>query len=161
MTPLLIRPSLRPRRPFKSTAAWPLILALAAASALGAAPFANAASLTVTFQGIKTPSGAVMVALVGSPEAYGGKAPPTGQSRLNVTGATAAITFEDLTPGTYAVRAFHDLNGDGKLNTNPFGIPTEPYAFSNDAHGGVGPPAWDAAAFEIKAGDNRQTIDID
>jgi uncharacterized protein (DUF2141 family) len=25
----------------------------------------------------------------------------------------------------------------------------------------MGPPAWDAATFEIKAGDNRQTIDID
>ena len=153
--------SLRPRRPFKSTAAWPLILALAAASALGAAPYANAASLTITFQGVKTPSGAVMMALVGSPEAYGGKAPPTAQSRLDVTGATAAITLQDLKPGTYAVRAFHDLNGDGKLNTNPFGIPTEPYAFSNNAHGAVGPPTWEAAAFEIKAGDNRQTIDID
>ncbi len=157
----MTRFSLRPHRPLKSTAVWRTVVALAAASALGAAPFANAASLTVTFQGIKTPSGAVMVAVVASPEAYGGKAPPAGQSQLDVTGATAAITFHDLAPGTYAVRAFHDLNGDGKLNANPFGIPTEPYAFSNDAHGGMGPPAWDAAAFEIKAGDNRQTIDID
>ena len=145
------------RTPFMSIAAWPLVLALG----LGAAPFANAASLIITFQGIKTRSGAVMVALAGSPEAYGGKAPPAGQSRLNVTGPMVEARFQDLEPGTYAVRAFHDLNGDGKLNTNPFGIPTEPYAFSADARGGMGPPAWDAAAFEIKAGDHHQTIDID
>jgi uncharacterized protein (DUF2141 family) len=78
-----------------------------------------------------------------------------------VIGDVVEITFAPLKPGTYAIKAFHDLNGDGKMNTNPFGIPTEPYAFSNDASGVMGPPGWTDAAFEVKAGANRQTIDID
>ena len=78
-----------------------------------------------------------------------------------VAGPTADVTFRDLKPGAYAIRAFHDVNGDGTLNTNPFGIPIEPYAFSNNAHGAMGPPGWDAASITLKTGDNRQTIDID
>ncbi len=118
-------------------------------------------SLTVTFQGIKTASGTIMVSLAADGEGYAGKAPAAAQAMAAVSGATATVTFKGLKAGTYAIRAFHDLNGDGELNTNPFGIPTEPYAFSNNARGAMGPARWDAAAFQIKAGQNRQTIDID
>jgi uncharacterized protein (DUF2141 family) len=134
---------------------------LATAAGEAPAPPAAGATLTVTFQHIATPSGSVMVALVDSPEAYASKAPPVGSSRIVVGATTAEITFSGLKPGTYAIRSFHDLNGDGKINTNPFGIPIEPYAFSNNARGGMGPPSWGAAAFAVKAGDNRQTIDIE
>lgn len=33
-------------------------------------------------------------------------------------------------PGTYVLAAFHDLNNNGELDRNFFGIPTEPYGFS-------------------------------
>lgn len=44
--------------------------------------------------------------------------------------------------GTYVLAAFHDLNGNGKLDRNMLGIPTEPYGFSR-------PPAskWEAPKF--------------
>ena len=118
------------------------------------------ASLTITFSGIKTPSGTLMLSLDGSEAAFGGKAPAAGQASVAVSGEQATAVFTGLKPGTYAVRAFHDLNGDGVLNMNPFGIPTEPYAFSNNARGKMGPPKWDAASFTVVAGDNAQTITI-
>jgi uncharacterized protein (DUF2141 family) len=40
-------------------------------------------------------------------------------------------------------------------------MPTEPYAFSNNAHGAMGPAAWGDAMFTVTDGDNGQTIDID
>ena len=40
---------------------------------------------------------------------------------------------DGLPDGDYAVRAFHDLNGDGKMNTNPFGMPVEPDEYSQNA----------------------------
>ena len=154
----------------KSIAGWPLAAALAVALGLAgagraaeptvAAPTALA-SLTVTFQGLKTPSGTIMVALSDGAESYGGKAPPAAQAAIPVAGGAAVATFSGLRPGTYAIRAFHDLNGDGRLNVNPFGIPTEPYAFSNNARGMMGPAPWAAAAFRVEAGENRPTIDID
>lgn len=118
--------------------------------------------LTVTFQGLKTRTGAVMLSLACGEAAYGDTAPAAGQAMIPVSGDTAVVTtFKGLTPGRCAIKAFHDVNGDGKMGANPFGIPTEPFAFSNNAHGAMGPAKWADASFEVKAGDNAQTIDID
>ena len=40
--------------------------------------------------------------------------------------------FDDLAPARYAVAVYHDVNGNGRLDTVPPGLPTEPYGFSND-----------------------------
>ena len=68
-------------------------------------------------------------------------------------------TFENLPAGDYAVKAFHDVDGDGEMDTNPFGMPTEPYAFSNNAVGNMGPARWDRARFAV-SGETTQTISI-
>lgn len=57
--------------------------------------------------------------------------------------------FTNLRPGTYAISLFHDEDGDGKLNSNFMGIPSEPYAFSNNAKGMFGPPDFDKCKFEM------------
>ena len=77
---------------------------------------------------------------------------------LAVEGDSVTVTFEGLEPGEYAVRLYHDLNDDGEMNTNPFGMPTEPYAFSNDAKGRFGPASWDAAKFTLEGDSGSHTI---
>jgi uncharacterized protein (DUF2141 family) len=37
-----------------------------------------------------------------------------------------------LPPGEYAVSIYQDLNGNGKMDKNFFGAPSEPYAFSKN-----------------------------
>lgn len=58
----------------------------------------------------------------------------------------------DLPHGDYATAVFQDSNGDGMLNRNAFGIPVEPYGFSNDARGRFGPPAYSAAVVRTTSG---------
>ncbi|MNR30585.1 hypothetical protein D3C85_1480510 [compost metagenome] len=65
----------------------------------------------------------------------------------------------DLPAGAYGMKAFHDVNGNGKMDTNPFGMPSEPFAFSNNAVGNMGPAKWDRARFEV-SGATAQTIRI-
>jgi uncharacterized protein (DUF2141 family) len=136
-----------------------LALAAVAGSPAARAASTERASLTVTFHGLRAGGGAVMAALTASREAFDGKAAATAQARAAVRGDAVTLTFSDLAPGRYAVRAFHDLNGDGKLGVNLFGAPTEPYAFSNNAKGA--PARWDAAAFDLEPGGNVQTIELD
>lgn len=62
----------------------------------------------------------------------------------------------DLPPGTYAVSCFHDLNNNGKLDTNLFGVPTEPYGFSNNARPKFRAPTWSEAQFTF----NGQAVSI-
>ena len=47
-----------------------------------------------------------------------------------VTGEKAVYHIQ-LKSGDYAFCVYHDVNKDGKLNTNGIGIPKEPYGFSN------------------------------
>lgn len=113
-------------------------------------------SVVVTFEtGAST--GSVMVALYNSEAAYEG-GPAVANLAIPASGPVVA-RFENLPAGDYAVKAFHDVNGDGRMNTNPFGMPTEPYAFSNNAVGNMGPARWDRARFPV-SGETAQTITL-
>lgn len=68
---------------------------------------------------------------------------------VSADGRSVRATFKDLAPGTYAVKVFHDINADEKLNTSWIGWPQEPYGFSNDAPVNMGPPSFKLAAFAM------------
>ncbi len=58
------------------------------------------------------------------------------------TGKVVDLEVTLPSTGTYVLAAYHDVNGNGKLDRNFFGIPTEPYGFSQ-------PPAskWEEPKF--------------
>ncbi|MDX1629628.1 MAG: DUF2141 domain-containing protein [Fulvivirga sp.] len=53
----------------------------------------------------------------------------------------------NLPKGEYAIGAFHDLNGNGKLDKNFVGIPKEGFGFSKKSIGTFGPPSYDQTKF--------------
>jgi uncharacterized protein (DUF2141 family) len=61
---------------------------------------------------------------------------------------TLTITIEDLPPGTYAISALHDENGDHRLQT-ALGIPREGFGFSNNPTIFFGPPSFKTTAVQI------------
>ncbi|MEO1659596.1 MAG: DUF2141 domain-containing protein [Pseudomonadota bacterium] len=127
-----------------------------AAAALMITPIASASDLTVTVEGIAKTQGTIMLGLFDE-ATYNGSGAVNG-ANLKVDGDSVTVTFEGLEPGEYAVRLYHDVNDDGEMNTNPFGMPTEPYAFSNDAKGRFGPAKWEAAKFSVAADGAVHTI---
>jgi uncharacterized protein (DUF2141 family) len=68
------------------------------------------------------------------------------------------VVFKDVPYGTYAIRAFHDQDNDGELTKNPFGLPTEPFAFSNGAKAHYGPPTFEKAAISISVPEYRDQL---
>ena len=60
------------------------------------------------------------------------------------------IEIQNLQPGKYAFKYFHDENKNRKLDTKIFVIPKEKYGFSNDAKGKFGPPPFKDMIFELK-----------
>ena len=107
-----------------------------------------AAKLSVTVTGIKEAKGALMIAVFD--EAGYAKDKSVAAAAVPVTALTASTTF-DLPPGRYGIKMFHDVDGDGKMATNPFGMPIEPFGFSNNAPAQFGPATWQAAAFDVPA----------
>lgn len=79
---------------------------------------------------------------------------------VDVVDNRAECVFRDLPPGAWAVSFIHDEDRDGELNTNFFGVPTEGYGFSRNAHGTFGPPDFADAALNYGGGELRLKLRV-
>ena len=126
---------------------------LAIASVSMAITAANAADLAITLTGIRSQDGRIMVAVYDRADAFMKPGQAIAAFDLAVRGDAMTVVLADVAPGGYAVSAYHDENGNGELDKNLIGIPTEGYGFSNGASGAFGPPDFDGAA--VNATDGR------
>ncbi|KAB1074227.1 DUF2141 domain-containing protein [Methylobacterium planeticum] len=117
-----------------------------AAAGLCLSGAASAAEVAVEVDGIEPGPGSVYVALcqggLSESSCREGREAPAGAARRR-------FVFDGISPGTYAVAAFQDLNGNRRLDRTPLGLPLEPYAFSGDA-GRTGRPDFAGAAFALR-----------
>jgi len=67
-------------------------------------------------------------------------------------GGKVTVVLKNLPEGQLALSLFQDANGNGKLDMNAMGMPTEPYGFSNNAIGQYGPPKFEQAVVTPAAG---------
>lgn len=104
-----------------------------------------AQNLTLEVQGIEKVTGKLYVAIYNSSESFM-KKPLTGLV-VEVKDKVMSIPCKGLPTGTYACSMYQDENGNGKLDTAAFGIPTEKFGFSNDAQGVMGPPSYEKCSF--------------
>lgn len=118
---------------------------------------AETASLTLTVSGLSPQTGAVMVGVYAGEPAWDAGDAAAGR-RIEVTSETLSVTIDGLEPGAYGLKLYHDVDGDGRMNTNLMGIPTEPVVFSNNAPMRFGPAQWDDATFVLTAGNNAHAV---
>lgn len=113
--------------------------------------------LTIEILGMSTDTGKVFIALCDKKEDFlkNGK----GTDAV-VKDKKAVAYFKNLKKGDYAVSVFHDENDNKIMDTKIFGIPKEPYGFSNDASGFMRPPKFKDAKFSLEA-DKTITIHVD
>ena len=111
----------------------------------GALP-AAAATVQVEIDGIEPGGGPVRVALcqggLGEAACARGDEAPASANRLQ-------FTFQGVPSGTYAVAAYQDANGNGRLDRTGLGLPLEPYGFSG-AVGRRARPDFAEAAFSLR-----------
>lgn len=117
-------------------------------------------NLTVRVVGLDSSSGELALALYDSAEAFAARRDPVAKARLPIQDKEMTWRVDALTPGRYAVAAYHDADSDGELDRAITGWPTESYGFSNDARSMAGPPGFKAAAFNLVAGDNQIEIGV-
>lgn len=108
----------------------------------------HAADLTITFPDAQR--GVVYVSVFANVSDWSQADRSVARTKIVASSSTQAV-FHDLPAGTYAARAFLDLNGNGELDKNFMGMPKEPYGFSKDAPSRFGPASFADAAFELPA----------
>ena len=107
-------------------------------------------SILAAFRGFSSHDGFLRVAVFDSPEFW----PEDKDNALlaltfPVDGDVVTIDLSELSPGYYAIAAFHDKDGDAVFDRGLFGVPKERYGFSNGARSSTGPPDYEDALFLV------------
>ena len=133
------------------------IIVLSLLALQGFAQVLSAQTLTIEVRGIEKVKEQLYVAFYSSEDTFL-KKPLTGL-RVEVTDTVLTIPCQGLPAGEYAFALFQDENGNGRLDTAAFGIPTEKSGFSNNAEGIMGPPSYDKCLFCLQK-DTLMVIDL-
>ncbi len=133
-----------------------ILAAATACAALAAAGSALAFDLTVEVLNARSNDGMVLGAVYGS-DAGWLKSDQAVQVARAAAVPKAVLVYRNLPAGRYAVSLFHDENGNGQLDKNVIGLPTERFGFSRDAMGSMGPPSFADAAIDLQ---NHATITV-
>lgn len=105
--------------------------------------------LTVRVSNISPAEGDLYIAIYDHREKYMEPDLAVFNKVVAVEAGTQSIIFTDVPEGEYAITVFHDQDGNGELNLGTFGIPKEPYGFSNNARGIMGPPNFEKTKFSF------------
>lgn len=109
---------------------------------------ATAADLNVEISGHRSSDGKIRAALYKDSSSF--PATPLRGTESPASQGSVVLTFKGVPPGVYALSAYHDENGNAKMDRGLFNIPSERYGFSRDARGDKGPPAFRDAQFEVR-----------
>lgn len=127
-----------------------LALTLAAGPAWGA-------DLTVVVDNA-APAGTVRAMVFADADSFAAQDRPVAAFAVTPRDGRVRVTIADLPPGSYAVAAYQDMNGNQHLDRNWLGVPGEPTAFSRDARPGLGPVGFDEAVVEVPPGGLATTL---
>lgn len=96
--------------------------------------------IELTVSGIDEIIGNLTIAVFASESTFDERADPVAQTLLPVHDETMQWSVDLPSSGSYAIIVYQDLNMNGQIDMTRFGIPIEPYGFSNNARSAFGPP---------------------
>jgi uncharacterized protein (DUF2141 family) len=103
--------------------------------------------LHIQINNIPSAKGNIMIAVYNTADGFREKDHTYKNMIVAAQKGGVEVTIPQLPTNNYAVAVYHDSNGNGKLDKNFFGVPTEYYGFSNDARGSFGPPSFGDCSF--------------
>jgi uncharacterized protein (DUF2141 family) len=136
------------------------VLVASLALLIFAATSASAARIIVTVDGLHSAQGYVFVGLYASPATFLNGNQCDAQRKVRASTGPITVVFDNLAPGTYAVGAYHDENGNDHLDTDFLGLPVEGYALSNGVRAVMSKPTFQQAAFSVGAEDKPVALHI-
>lgn len=115
--------------------------------------------VTIRIDGIRQVQGQAVFVLMDSESGHLGDSPVFSKSIQHIDNLQSIAEF-DLPAGEYSAVVYHDLNGNGKLDTWFYGKPKEPYGFSNNARSAFGIPDFEESRFVVDSEETRLIITV-
>jgi uncharacterized protein (DUF2141 family) len=131
--------------------------------AVGLVAPANAqpgATLVIHVQSVSPKGGILRLGLYDEANYPDDESKPVASADVKAEAGKTTITLTNIAPGTYAIQAFQDVNGNEKMDTSWIGLPLEPYGFSRNARPLFSKPGFGKTKFEVADGMNVQTLNL-
>lgn len=112
----------------------------------------SGATVTVTIENVLSDGGTILAGLHTADTFMKGMgvantAAPAAEGKV-------ILTFENVTPGTYAIMVMHDKNDNKQMDMDASGMPLESYGTTGEMNM-YGPPNFDSSKFEF-TGENQE-----
>ncbi|WP_224490695.1 DUF2141 domain-containing protein [Robertkochia flava] len=107
---------------------------------------ADGHTILVQLENLVNDEGTALIALYNE-DGFMKKA-PVASGKSSISDGKAEFRFENVQPGTYAVVALHDTNGNHRMDFDSNGMPLEGWATSNNDMT-PGPPNFDSSKFTL------------
>lgn len=124
---------------------------------LAASSVAVSADWQLVVKNITSDKGTLFIAVFDSEANFNAEEPVRAFAHKAKIG-DLQLQLSDLPVGTYAVMAYHDINGNEELDTNLFGLPKEPWGASLGGKQVFGPPQWKDTLFTIS--ESNESIEV-
>ncbi len=126
-----------------------------------ALPALHAAELIVTISGITNDQGEIGCALFRDAAGFPMASSKAIPRRLPANPGSLECRFANLPAGAYALAVAHDLNRNGRTDTNFVGMPKEDWGVSNNVRPKLRAPKFEEARFTISEGEvARQEVKL-
>ncbi len=116
---------------------------------LGAFSFTGQGRLIIKVKGCRSDRGKIMIALYDDASSFDKNRNAMYHKVIAIENGQAEVVFDQLPPGDYAYKIYHDENTNEKLDKNLLGIPKEGFGFSNNAKVRFGPPKFRECVMKI------------
>ncbi len=116
--------------------------------------------LVLVVTGFKSNAGQARIQVMDSERAVTNESISFCMIRSRIVNQKVEIVLKGVPYGQYAVQVFHDVNGNGVIDKNIFGVPKEEYGFSNNVRGKLGHPDYADMRFELKEPLATQQISV-
>lgn len=122
-------------------------------------PTPQTVTITIEIFGLRSTDGVIGIALHDGISPFPGGEPAFSKEVSIEDRSSVIVVFEDVPAGEYAAAVMHDENGNGEMDVNNYGMPTEGFGFSNEADASMGPPSFADASF-LAEKDVEESIEV-
>lgn len=125
-----------------------------------AQPAPATATLEIHVRNVSPRGGIMRLGLYDAVSYPDDKSKPVDAADVPAEGGETVITMKNLTPGTYAIEAYQDINSNDRMDKTWIGLPLEPFGFSRDARPVLSKPGFGRVKFVVTAGSNIQILHL-
>ncbi len=116
--------------------------------------------LTLIITNLASDTAPVIVGVYGTKNKFPDPKDQLKEYKFKPHGKKLTTKITDLKFDTYALAIYQDVNSNGKIDKDLIGIPTEPYAFSNNYKPTVKAPGFDNCKFQYDSIANTVTMNM-